>query len=258
VTAEPADQERSVAAYSFQTSWLADDEERIVLQMTAPVGPARAVVVVLPAHHMEAGEDIHPRYVEFSKRLAEQGIYAIVYEFGDGRRDFGDVTFDWQKHMPRIDRDNVAMDVAMIQRTLLDFDDDADDDEPRYGSLPMFVVGFGFGAAYSWWLSNAGLGLAGVMGFYGDPRELVFVRDFEKVDCPVLMGVVEDYLIPWSAYAPAADTLALADRVAAFGKQVTVEVFDTVPEWLFDGSPDQWTPEGQRAWRLICDFVHQQ
>jgi carboxymethylenebutenolidase len=230
----PAPPVRGEVASSQELVLTAADGNRFAAHQATPPGRARAAVLVLPDIR-----GLHPYYRALTDRLAEAGLHAVAYDYfgrtaGVGERGEG---FDWQAHVPQVTPGQVAIDVAAVQAHLAG----------TVGDLPVYTLGFCFGGGHSWKLSTAGLGLAGVIGFYG---RAAMVDDVDQVSCPVLM------LVAGADHAwPLADSTGLADRLRAAGKDVTIEVFDGAPHSFFDRSFAQWKPACDRAWQLILEFI---
>jgi len=229
----PAPPVRGPVARSEALELTAADGNRFAAHESVPAEQARAAVVVLPDIR-----GLHPYYAALTERLAEAGLHAVAFDYfgrtaGVGARG---EDFDWQAHVPQVTPEQVATDVAAVQAHL-----------SAAGDLPVFTLGFCFGGGHSWRLSTAGLGLAGTIGFYGRPQ---LVEDVDGVACPVLM------LVAGADHAfPVEQSQALADRLRAAGKQVTIEVFEGAPHSFFDRGFADWAAACDRAWQLIGEFT---
>lgn len=231
----PAPPVTGEVASSTRLELTSADGTRFSAHEALPAGAAKAAVVVLPDIR-----GLHPYYRALTERMAQAGLRSVAFDyFGRtaGTGDRGD-DFDWKEHVPQVTPEHVATDLAAVQAHLAATGGDG---------LPVYTVGFCFGGGHSWRLSTAGLGLAGVMGFYG---RAAMVEDVDAVACPVLMLVAgEDHA--W----PLEDSTGLADRLRAAGKPVTIEVFEGAPHSFFDRSFAQWKPACERSWELILEFT---
>ncbi len=118
----------------------------------------------------------------------------------------------------------------------------------------VFTVGFCFGGSTSWHQAANGLGLAGVIGFYGQPRrpeETTGAIDrVGGMACPVLalMGG-DDPSIPLDAVERFRVALDEA------GAPHEVVVYPGAPHSFFDRHYQQFAEDSADAWRRVLDFI---
>jgi carboxymethylenebutenolidase len=117
-------------------------------------------------------------------------------------------------------------------------------------------VGFCFGGRQSFNQAAGGLGLAGVIGFYGRVAE----REPGDEDAPVHRAT--DYACPVLGLFGGADPAITAEDVEAFhraldGAGVPNEIvaYEGAPHSFFDRSFEQYRTECDDAWTRILRFV---
>ena len=120
--------------------------------------PSGAGIVVLPDVR-----GLHPYYEELALRFAEHGVDAIAIDYF-GRTAFDeprDDTFDYMPHVGQTTWAGLSADIRAAAMEL------RSGDEARVGSL--FATGFCMGGRLAFLSATLGLGMAGVIGFYGWP-----------------------------------------------------------------------------------------
>jgi carboxymethylenebutenolidase len=187
---------------------------------------------------------LHHFYEELALRFAEHGYDAVAIDYfgrtaGVGKRDDG---FAYTEHVPRTTLKGVTADTAAAVAHL------RKDDPER----PVFTLGFCFGGSNSWHQAAGGHGLAGAIGFYGNPKRppLGPIEKVSQFACPILalMGgddpgipseVVEEY------------RLALEQA----GVENEVVVYPGAPHSFFDRKQEQFATESADAWQRALDFM---
>src|SRR6266540_4159078 len=133
------------------------DGTRFAAFAAVPEEPSGAGIVILPDVR-----GLYRFYEELALRFAERGYHAIAIDYfgrtaGVGKR--GD-DFEYMEHVRRTTQDGIQADVrAAVQRS------------HDNGFHAVFSVGFCFGGRNSWLAAAFGHGLAGAIGFYGNPGE---------------------------------------------------------------------------------------
>jgi carboxymethylenebutenolidase len=202
-------------------------------------GESRPGAVVLPDVR-----GLYPFYEQLAMRLAESGCDAVAIDYfgrtaGVGTRDD---EFPFRDHVEQTTPEGVSADVAAAVALL------RSDDEDR----KVFTVGFCFGGSNSWLQAAERHGLAGVVGFYGNPLRppvgpIDRVGDFE---CPVLalMGG-DDPGIPFE----------VVDRFRRemddAGVDNEVVVYDGAPHSFFDRKQADHAEAAADAWRRLLAFI---
>ncbi|MCU1682050.1 MAG: Dienelactone hydrolase [Amycolatopsis sp.] len=199
-----------------------------------PAEPNGKSVVILPDVR-----GVHPYYRELVQRFAEAGFTTVAIDYygrteGTGTRDD---SFDWQKYFPQLEATEIALDVAA-----------AADHLREVAPGPVFSVGFCFGGSQSWRLSASDLGLAGVIGFYGQPKLVEDVID--EFSAPLLLLI---------AGADVATTQVefqdFAGKLEASGKTYEMNVYDAAPHSFFDRAFGEWAEACDDAWKRVLDFT---
>lgn len=200
-----------------------------------PKGPA---VVILPDIR-----GLHNFYAELAVRFAEHGYDAVAIDYfgrtaGVGRRD---ESFDWKEHVPQVTVDHVAADAAAAIDVL------RADDPAR----PVFALGFCFGGSNAWHMAAQDLGLAGVVGFYGNPQRPP-VGPIEVVDRmrgPVLcLQAGDDPGIPLDVVD------AFREALQREGVEHEIVVYEGAPHSFFDRQQEKFAEESADAWRRVMEF----
>lgn len=199
-----------------------------------PAEPNGMNVVILPDIR-----GLHPYYQDLTKRFAEAGFHTVAIDYygrtaGTSERDD---KFDWQAHLPQVQPGQVADDVRA-----------AADYVRERNRGPVFTVGFCFGGSQSWRLSASDLDLAGVIGFYGQPKLVLDVVDeFEK---PALL------LIAGNDAATSQEQFdEFSTKLDAAGKTYEKYIYDGAPHSFFDRAFGEWQEACEDAWRRILAFT---
>src|SRR5688572_5016062 len=153
----------------------AADGNRFAAFAATPDEPSGAGVVVLPDVR-----GLYRFYEELALRFAERGIAAVAIDYfgrtaGVGKRDDD---FPYMEHVQQTTQQGIQADVAAAIAHL------------RLSGASVFTVGFCYGGRNSWLAAGSGHGLAGAIGFYGNPGERDGVpgptRRAADVECPIL------------------------------------------------------------------------
>lgn len=207
--------------------------------------PSGAGVVILPDVR-----GLHPYYEELALRFAEAGVHASavdLYGRTAGASGRGD-DFDYEPHVTtlRIETidDDVAAGVAYLRTPA--------GGEPER----LYTVGFCLGGRISFLQAAAGLGLAGVIGFYGWPVGAhrsglpAPADEAQRFACPVLAiyGGADERL--------GEDVRRTFDRALdAAGVQHRTLVYDGAPHSFFDRRADAYADASRDAWREMLGFM---
>ena len=199
-------------------------------------GPA---VVILPDVR-----GLHHFYEELALRFAENGYDAVAVDYfgrtaGVGKRDD---EFPYRDHVSLTTLEGVTADTAAAVAHVRGDDPDRS----------VFTVGFCFGGSNSWHQAAGGHGLAGAIGFYGNPRRppLGPIEKVADFTCPVLalMGgddpgipneVVEEYRL----------------ALEAAGVENEVVIYSDAPHSFFDRQQEKFATESADAWRRTLEFI---
>jgi carboxymethylenebutenolidase len=187
---------------------------------------------------------LHHFYVELALRFAEHGYDAVAIDYfgrsaGVGTRDD---EFPYQEHVPLTTLEGITADTAAAVAHLRKDDPDRS----------VFTLGFCFGGSNSWHQAAAGHGLAGAIGFYGNPKRppigpIERVADFE---CPILalMGG-DDPGIPNEVVEEFRQALETA------GVENEVVIYSDAPHSFFDRQQEKFATESADAWARTLEFI---
>jgi carboxymethylenebutenolidase len=218
----------------------ADGNRFAAFQATPEDDASNAGIVILPDVR-----GLYRFYEELALRFAERGYHAIAIDYfgrtaGVGKR--GD-DFDYMEHVRRTTQDGIQADVrAAVQRS------------HDNGFHAVFTVGFCFGGRNSWLAAAYGHGLAGAIGFYGNPAE----RDGE----PGPIKRAADFDSPILALQAGDDQHITPELNALFeealdeaGIDYELVVYDGAPHSFFDRRYEEFAEASADAWARVLAFV---
>lgn len=207
--------------------------------------PTGAGIVIIPDVR-----GLHPYYEELALRFAEAGVDAVTFDYyarsAGGTKRGGD--FDPQPHVLQLDAHRVNDDVATAAAHL----------RSTEGGAPerVYTIGFCLGGRISLLQAAAGLGLAGVIGFYpwpvGEHRSGLPAPADEapRFGCAVLtLYGGADQGIP----ADAREAFAVA--LAESGIEHQSVTYTDAPHSFFDRKADEHSDASADAWRRVLDFM---
>ena len=225
---------------SRKTTLTAADGNHLMAFEALGEEPSPAAVVVLPDVR-----GLFQFYEDLATRFAQAGHDAIAIDYFGRTAGIGERTNDWDypPHVAATTLDGIRDDVAAAVDRLR-----ADDSDRA-----VFTVGFCFGGSNSWHQAANGLGLNGVVGFYGRPRRSetdAVVDRVGEMTCPVLalMGG-DDPGIPQDAV----DEFEAA--LAAAGVTHEVVVYPGAPHSFFDRKQEEFGDASADSWRRILEFI---
>ena len=219
-------------------------------RMTAYAARAAAAggpgIVILPDVR-----GLHPFYEELALRFAEAGVHAVAIDYFSRTADPAprDARFDPQAHVARMRPATMNADVAAGVAFLRSADG---------GSAErVFTVGFCMGGRMSFVQgAEAGLELAGVIGFYGSPV------DTHRTGMPAPVDVADRFSCPVLAIYGGADPGIPPESVDAFDAAVDAAgierrtiVYPGAPHSFFDRNAAEFASASDDAWREVLDFI---
>jgi carboxymethylenebutenolidase len=193
---------------------------------------------------------LHPFFEDLALRYAEAGVHATAFDYfgrtaGVARRDDD---FDFWPEVMKTKPDTVSLDVAATAEHLRS--------EAGGGASSIFTVGFCFGGRNSFNQAARGLGLSGVIGFYGS----VVPRDENDTDAPI--DKVAAFECPVLGHFGGADQMIPADGIEAFGKALDaagvsndLKIYEGAPHSFFDRAFVQFKSECDDAWTRMLEFI---
>jgi len=214
----------------------AADGNRLGAFYAHPDKPSKTGMVVMPDVR-----GLHGFYKELAIRFAETGMQSVAIDYfgrtaGIGSRDEG---FEFMPHVQQMKPESARADVAAGVEWLR---------SPEGGGVEkIFTVGFCMGGSLSWAQSASGLGLAGCIGFYGQPGR---VRDLiPKMEVPLLL------LIAGQDFTPLADFEAFDKELSDGSVEHEMKVYPEAPHSFFDRGFEQHAAACDDAWTRILGFV---
>lgn len=203
--------------------------------------PSKAAVVVLPDVR-----GLFQFYKDLAARLAQAGHDSVAIDYFGRTAGIGERTNDWnfRPHVEATTLAGVAADTAAAIAKLRNGDP----------NRPIFTVGFCFGGSGSWHQAASGHGLAGAIGFYGQPRrptdEMPVIDRIGDISCPImaLMGG-EDAGIPQS------EVDAYEEALNAAGVPNEVITYPGAPHSFFDRKYEEHADASADAWARVLGFI---
>jgi carboxymethylenebutenolidase len=218
----------------------ARDGNRFAAFSATPEEPTEVGVVILPDVR-----GLYRFYEELALRFAERGIAAIAIDYfgrtaGVAKR--GD-DFEYMDHVAQTTPEGIQADVAAAVAHLR-----------ASGARSVFTVGFCFGGRNSWLSAAGGHGLAGAVGFYGNPG----ARDgapgptqrAADLEAPILALQAGD-----DQHIGAEQNEAFDRALAAAGVEHELVTYDGAPHSFFDRRQQDFADASADAWQRVLDFV---
>lgn len=217
----------------------AGDGNRFAAFEATPDEPNGIGVVILPDVR-----GLYRFYEELALRFAERGYHAIAIDYfgrtaGVAKRSDD---FDYPEHVDQTTSDGVQADVrAAVERL-------------RPSSRAVFTVGFCFGGRNSWLAAAAGHGLAGAVGFYGNPAE--------RNGVPGPTQRAAELAAPILALQAGDDQHITAEMNEAFDRALTgagvdheLVTYDGAPHSFFDRRYEEFAAASADAWGRVLGFL---
>jgi carboxymethylenebutenolidase len=232
------------AAVSYEDLVLeAADGAELAAFAAFPDEPGRTGVVVLPDVR-----GLYRFYEELALRFAEHGSTAVAIDYfgrtaGVGKRDD---EFPYREHVAQTTQAHIQADVAAAADYLRSHEG---------GSCrAVFTVGFCFGGRNSWLAAASGHGLAGAVGFYGNPGPRDGVpgpaERAAEIAAPILaLQAGDDRNITAEANA------AFDEALTAAGVEHEVVTYEGAPHSFFDRKQDEFADASADAWHRVLAFV---
>ena len=203
--------------------------------------PTDAAVVVLPDVR-----GLYRFYKQLAMRFAQAGHDAIAIDYFGRTAGTEERSNDWD-FWPHVYgttfagiRDDVTAAVSHLRAARSD--------------RAVFTVGFCFGGSTSWHQAANGLGLAGAIGFYGQPRrpeETIGAIDrVGGMTCPILalMGG-DDPSIPLEVVE------GFKGALEEVGAPHEVVVYPGAPHSFFDRHYQEYAGDSADAWERVLGFI---
>jgi carboxymethylenebutenolidase len=221
----------------------AADGNRFAAFLVRAAEPSGAGIVILPDVR-----GLHGYYRELAMRFAEHGVDAIALDYFGRTAGIGDrgPGFEYREHVQQTRYPNLKLDVAAAAGHL------------REVARPsaLFSIGFCFGGRLAFLSSSFGLGLAGVIGFYGWPVG----ESYNESPAPA--DVAPTFESPVLGLFGGADEGISADAVETFETALTsagvehqVISYPGAPHSFFDRKADEFASTSAQAWDQVLTFI---
>ena len=219
------------------------DGNRFSAYLARAAEPTGAGMVILPDVR-----GLHAYYRDLALRFAERGVDAIGIDYFGRTAGIGDrgPGFDWAPHVPRTTYEGLRTDVTAAVEHL----------RTATGARRIFTMGFCMGGRLAFLTDGFGLGLAGVIGFYGWPVGP------SRNGTPAPAEVAGTFEAPVLAIFGGADEGIGADAVAAFeralveaGVEHRVVTYPGAPHSFFDRKHEEFTETSAAAWDEVLAFT---
>ncbi len=218
------------------------------LVLTAADGARFAAYGAHPEAHDQAGivilpdvRGLHPFYEELALRFAETGLNAVAIDYFGRTAGLAarDDSFEFRPHVEQATSDQIAMDVGAAVDWLRS--------PAGGGCTDVFSVGFCFGGSNSWNQGAADHGLAGCIGFYGQPQR---TEPFLKLmKSPLLL------LIAGADFTPAEAYRRFEGDLAAAGVAFEAHTYEGAPHSFFDRTFKEHAAACDDAWERMLGFI---
>jgi carboxymethylenebutenolidase len=212
----------------------AADGNRLAAFLATPEEPGATGIAVLPDVR-----GLYRFYEELALRFAERGHVALAIDwYGrtagvEKRAD----DFDYPPHRRQTTDEGIQADIGAAVARLR-----------QEGCTSVFTVGFCFGGAASWNAAAWEHGLAGAVGFYGQPARVL--GNVERMTAPILalQGGAD-------AHISREDDDELDRALEAAGVEHEVVVYDGAPHSFFDRKHEEFAEASDDAWQRVLAFI---
>ena len=182
-------------------------------------------------------------YEELALRFAERAFPAVAIDyFGrTARAGKRGEDFDYPEHVAQTTPEGVKADVRAAVEHL------------RGSAQSIFTVGFCFGGRYSWLSAADGHGLAGAVGFYGQPKERESPGPTQRageMGCPILALQAGD-----DQNITAEDNAAFEQALAGAGVEHELVTYEGAPHGFFDRKQEEFADASADAWERVLRFI---
>ena len=216
----------------------AADGARVPAHFARAAQPNGAGIVVLPDVR-----GLHTFYAELAARFAEAGVDAVAVDYfartGAASPPARGEHFDWRVHVERTSGRTIDADAAAGAEWL----------RSRNGGAvrAVFTAGFCFGGSNSWRQSATLPGLAGAIGFYGQPAR---VRDLvPAMRAPLLV------LVAGADFTPIGEFELFDRQLGEAGVEHEMHVYPDAPHSFFDRGFEQHADACADAWERMLGFI---
>ena len=236
---------RGAALDAAELTLTSADGTRVGAYAARAAQPGGAGIVVLPDVR-----GLHSFYEELALRFAEAGVQAIAVDYFSRTAETPGrgTDFDYMAHVSQTRHATLNADIAAAATHLRS--------DPGGAAERIYTVGFCFGGRLSYLQAAAGIGLAGVIGFYGWPVGP------NRAGLPAPADEATNFRCPVLAFWGGADQGIGPEAVSAFdaamdgaGVEHTTVVYPDAPHSFFDRSAADHAVASDDAWRRMLAFM---
>src|SRR5690349_18799528 len=219
------------------------DGTRFMAYLAHAAEPTGAGMVVLPDVR-----GLHAYYRDLALRFAEHGVDAIAIDYFGRTAGIGDRgdDFPFSDHVPKTTYAGLRADIEAAAGHLRE----------TAGVTSLFTTGFCMGGRTAFLTAGFGLGLAGVIGFYGWPTGAA------RNDTPAPADVADTLEGPILSIFGGADQ-GIGPEVRAAWERALAEanvdhatiVFDGAPHSFFDRKANEFSEQSSAAWDATLAFI---
>jgi carboxymethylenebutenolidase len=220
----------------------AGDGNRFAAFLARAAEPSGSGIVILPDVR-----GLHAYYRELAMRFAEHGIDAIALDYFGRTAGIGDrgPGFEYQPHVAATTFEGIRADTIATAAHL----------RAETGVASLFTVGFCMGGRMSFLSAGYGLGLAGVIGFYGWPtgasRGTPAPADVAGTLASPVLGIFGG-----ADQGIGTEPVEIFERaLGAAGVEHRIRVFDGAPHSFFDRKADEFADASAAAWDEVLAFI---
>jgi len=219
------------------------DGTRFAAYQAHAAEPTGAGIVILPDVR-----GLHAYYRELALRFAEHGVDAIAIDYFGRTAGIGErgTDFDWASHVAQTGYETLRADTEAAVDHL----------RASAGVRRVFTTGFCMGGRLTFLSAGFGLGLDGVIGFYGWPVGP------SRNGTPAPAEVATSFTCPVLAIFGGADEGIGPEAVAAFDTALSaaavphrVVTYAGAPHSFFDRKAVDFADVSEAAWREVLGFI---
>ena len=221
----------------------AADGNRFMAYQARAAEPDGAAIIILPDVR-----GLHAYYRDLALRFAEHGVESVAIDYFGRTAGIGDrgPGFDYQPHVPKATYEGLKADITAAAAHL----------RATTAATRLYTVGFCMGGRTAFLSDGFGLGLSGVIGFYGWPTGT------SRNGTPAPADVAATFEAPVLGLFGGADeginadvrgTFETALRAAGIPHQLVT--YENAPHSFFDRKADEYTVTSDKAWDEVLGFI---
>jgi len=221
----------------------AADGNRFMAYQARAAEPDGSAIIVLPDVR-----GLHAYYRDLALRFAEHGTEAVAIDYFGRTAGIGDrgPGFDYQPHVPQTTYEGLRADIDAAAAQL----------RSTTSATRLYTVGFCMGGRLAFLTDGFGLGLAGVIGFYGWPVGPA------RNDTPAPVEMTGAMASPVLAIFGGGDQGIPSSVIDQFesalqgsGVDHRIVTYPGAPHGFFDRKSDEFADVSEAAWEETFSFI---